>query len=158
LNPNLNADLDVPCNGATTLFSWTGSLYPSTYAVSVSGGDSNLPPWSVPVLPSFVVDGPKSNVALDIQQLPPVNVSGVVTLNGAQPTSQCTSSSRATVQFRSALNPNLNADLDVPCDGATTAFHFAGSLYPGDYAVSVKGGDSNLPGWSVAVVDLLRVP
>lgn len=34
----------MPCNGATTPFTFSGTVYPGTYKVSVSGGSStNLP-------------------------------------------------------------------------------------------------------------------
>ena len=35
--------IPVPCNGATSPFTFTGSVYPGTYRVSVAGGFSSLP-------------------------------------------------------------------------------------------------------------------
>ncbi|MBI3185675.1 MAG: hypothetical protein HYZ28_26345 [Myxococcales bacterium] len=156
-NPNYDASIPVPCNGATTPFTFSGQVYPSTYQVSVRGGLSNLPSWTVVVNPSLTVSGPTSGLTLNVVQAPKVSVSGVVTLNGAQPTSNCSTSDRATVYFKSAANPNYDASIAVPCNGATTPFTFSGQVYPSTYEVSVRGGLSNLPSWTVVVNPSLTV-
>ncbi len=96
-------------------------------------------------------------IVLNVVQLPKVAVSGTVTLNGALPTSDCSSSVRATVQFTNAQNPNYNTTFEVPCNGGTSPFDFSGELYPATYDVNVKGGLSNLPPWTVVVVDALLI-
>jgi len=156
-NSNYNTSVVVPCNGATTPFAWTAQLYPSTYSVSVRGGLSSLPGWSIVTNASLTITGAISNVTLNVVQAPTVTVSGVVTLNGMQPTSSCSSSDRATITFTSAANSNYNTSVVVPCNGATTAFAWTAQLYPSTYRVAVRGGLSNLPGWSVVVVDALEV-
>jgi hypothetical protein len=116
-----------------------------------------LPNWSIVVNPSLTVTGAQSNVTLNVVQAPAVTVSGLVTLNGGQPTSTCGSSDRATVSFTSAANSNYDTSVVVPCNGATTPFAWTAQLYPSTYAVSVRGGYSNLPSWSIVVVDALEV-
>ena len=40
---NYDISIPVPCNGANTPFTFSGSVYPGTYRVTVAGGLSSLP-------------------------------------------------------------------------------------------------------------------
>ncbi|MCB9648312.1 MAG: hypothetical protein H6730_17155 [Deltaproteobacteria bacterium] len=123
IEPNLgyHHTLAVPCNGATSPFAFSGSVFPGTYRVQVRGYSSNLPSEAFTVRQGLTVSGPVSNLTLDVVTHP---VSGVVTMNGQQPTSGCGSSDRAYVDF---IEPNLgyHHTLAVPCDGATSPFAFS---------------------------------
>jgi hypothetical protein len=133
--------LPVPCNGGSTPFTYSGFVYPGTYKVSVAGGLSNLP--SVPFLanPSLVINANAANLNYDVKAF---SVSGLVTLNGAQPTSGCSSADRAYVHFDDAAK-NYHFQLAVPCNGGSTPFTYSGYVYAGTYKVSVAGGLSELP-------------
>ncbi len=135
-------NISVPCNGGSSAFTFTGAVYPGTYRVSVIGGLSNLPQGTPYIAnQALTVSGNLSNLTLNVQAH---TVSGVVTLNGSQPTSTCSSADRATVRFEDASR-GYTFNIAVPCNGGTTPFTFNGSVYPGDYRVSVIGGLSNLP-------------
>lgn len=83
-------------------------------------------------------------------------VSGTVTLNGARPSSTCTSQARAYVYFRDEAGRN-RARLKVPCDGATSPFVFAGWVPPGTYTVVVAGAVSELGNGRYRVIERLEV-
>ena len=88
-------------------------------------------------------------------------VSGTVLLNGATPTSTCSSADRATVRFEDAVRGYVFA-YTIPCPpggGASGApFTFSGAIFPGSYRVTVTGGLSNLPTQSYVAVWTLVVP
>ncbi|MDP1914740.1 MAG: hypothetical protein Q8L14_00755 [Myxococcales bacterium] len=140
---------DVACppgGGATGApFTFSGAIYPGTYRVTVSGGFSNLPSQPFVISESFSVTGDVLGQSLNVVTH---QAGGTVLLNGANPTSACSSAVRATVRFTDALKGYAFA-YDVACPpggGATGApFTFSGAIYPGTYRVTVSGGFSNLP-------------
>ncbi len=147
-------DIAVPCNGATTPFTFSGFVFAGTYKVSVTGATSSLPKVPFVVQPSLAVAADVGSLAYDVKT---VLVSGTVTMNGALPTSACTSSDRATVVFADGAR-GYTFDIAVPCNGATTPFTFGGYVYPGTYRVSVVGGNSALPKANYVVFSALQVP
>jgi hypothetical protein len=131
-------DLPVPCS--QTDFTWTGAVYPGTYAVSVDSGDgySDLPATAYVANPSLQVSGAVANQALFVKT---VSIDGTITLDGAAPapTSYCTSSpssTQATVQLTDAKNGYFFS-FSVPCSATTLAW--SGTVFPGTYRVSVIG-------------------
>ena len=144
-----NFSYDVPCpngGGASGApFTFTGAIFPGTYRVTVSGGLSNLPTQQYVISESFPVSSDVLNQSLDVITH---QAGGTVLLNGANPTSSCSSVSRATVRFTDSVK-GYNFSYDVPCPvggGASGApFTFSGAIFPGTYRVTVSGGLSNLP-------------
>ncbi len=137
-------DLDVPCSSST--FAWSGVVFPGTYVVSVAGNAaySNLPTTAFVANPSLAVGG---NVAGQLLAVKTVSVAGSITLNGAAPTTTCTTGStysKAAVHLTDAKQ-GYRFDLPVSCSQAD--FSWSGNVYPGTYAVTVDGGSgySNLP-------------
>jgi hypothetical protein len=82
--------------------------------------------------------------------------SGTVTMNGAMPTSTCSSSARATVRLVDAVR-GYDISIPVPCNGANTPFTFSGTVFPGTYRVTVSGGLSSLPGAPYVVYESLSL-
>ncbi len=146
--------IPVPCNGTTTPFAFSGKVYQGNYKVSVRGGSSNIPTVAYEVLASLAVNANPSALMLDVKTF---DVTGFVTLNGAQPTSTCGSADRAYVEFTD-WGRGYIFDIPVPCNGTTTPFTFSGKVYLGTYRVSVRGSSSNLPTVPYVVVDRLAVP
>jgi hypothetical protein len=130
----------VPCNGATTPFAWTGVVFPGTYRITVTGGYSNLPPQPFVAEAARTVSG-ASSFTFDVATR---DLCGTVTMNGAQPTSSCSSADRATVKLDDAAR-DYHFSFPVPCNGATTPFSWTGVVFPGTYRVTVTGGYSTLP-------------
>ena len=136
----------VPCNA---LFAWSGNVYPGTYRVSVVGNsNSNLPQGSAFVAnPALVISASQTALVLDVKT---VTVGGKITLNGAEPTSTCTSSSPASVLLRE-VTQGYSLTIAVPCN---TMFAWSGTVYPGTYKVSVAGNsNSNLPQGSAFIAN-----
>lgn len=83
--------------------------------------------------------GMPTGLTLDVKS---VAVDGAITLNGALPTTTCTTSSPASVVFRETTK-GYQFTMPVPC---APTFAFSGSVYPGTYRVYVAGNsNSNLP-------------
>ena len=137
-------DLDVPCSSST--FAWGGTVFPGTYAVVVEGDPtySSVPSASYTANGALIVSGNVANQALDIKT---VHVAGSVTMNGAAPTTTCTTGtetySKAAVHLADAKH-GYHFDFPILCTASD--FSWSGSIYPGTYAVSVDNGDgfSNL--------------
>lgn len=146
--------LTIPCTGSSTPFTFDGSVFPGTHEVRVRGGLSNLPRESYQVLTSFGLQADQTGIGLDVVTR---SVAGVVTMNGQQPTSNCSSSDRASVRFH---EPTQGYDLTfaVPCTGGSSPFAFTGSVFPGTYEVWVRGGLWSLPRESFLVIGNLAVP
>ena len=75
---------DFPITCAQADYAWSGAVYPSTYVVTVDGGDgySNLPDASFVANGALAVTSNVSGQALNVQTF---TVGGTVTLNGAAP-------------------------------------------------------------------------
>ena len=149
-----NLSIPVPCNGATTPFSFDGFAFPGTYEVRVRGSSSNIPSQASVVVPQLPVSGQVSGLALDVVTH---RVTGVVTMNGQRPTSTCSSVARAHLDFLDAAR-GYNLEIPVPCNGATTPFTFDGLVYPGTYEVRVRGHSSSIPGESYLLVERIAIP
>ncbi|MBM4782930.1 MAG: hypothetical protein GQE15_35070, partial [Archangiaceae bacterium] len=153
---------DVPCpvgGGASGApFNFSGAIFPGTYRITVAGGLSNLPTVQYVISESFAVTSDVLNQSLNVITF---QAAGTVLLNGATPTSSCTSASRATVRFTDSVK-GYAFSFDVPCPvggGASGApFTFSGLLFPGRYLVTVAGGLSNLPTQQYVAVTTLVVP
>jgi hypothetical protein len=139
--------LPVACS--STMFAWSGVVFPGTYSVSVVGESdmSNLPNQAFIPNPALTIAAEAKNVALDVKT---ATVSGSITLNNMAPISNATAcqpdttASVATVHF-SDVADGYAFDLDVPC--SSTGYTWSGSIFPGTYAVTVAGKDgfTNLP-------------
>jgi hypothetical protein len=127
-------------------------LYPGTYEVRVKRGyyaRSNLPTAAYLVNAAYVVSG---DLAGQVYDLKTVNVSGKVTLNGADPvpTTSCSTTSnpddaKVELTFTDAKQ-GYSFSYSILC--RDSGFNFAGMLYPGTYEVRVKRGyyvRSNVP-------------
>lgn len=133
--------LPVPCDDDGTPFTFTGSVAPGTYEVSVAGVNSSLPQSMHVVQTGLVIDSDRGDLAYDLVTHA---VSGTVTLNGAVPGQDATCrTQRGQVTFSSATAGSFT--LRIPCAPAGTPFTFAGELYPGSYRVEVSGTGSELP-------------
>ncbi len=145
----INQGYDLTLNSACdATASFTGTVYPGTYKVSVSGTSfSNLPQGSPYVVhPVLTITNPNNTLPLDVLA---VNVNGGVTINAAALVKTCSTSSPATVKFHE-VNQGYDLTLNSACDAAAA---FNGTVYPGTYKVSVAGTSfSNLPQGSPYVV------
>ncbi|HWE29106.1 MAG TPA: hypothetical protein VHB97_13955 [Polyangia bacterium] len=151
-------DFAVPCSQSD--FSWTGAVYPGNYAVTVDGGSgySNLPLQAYLANASLAVNADVSGQALDVQTLA---VGGNITLDGAAPTptQYCTSSptsTQATVRLADA-DKGYSFSFTVPCSSTTLAW--SGTIFPGNYRVTVAGQPSysTLPDSAFVAEDGLAV-
>lgn len=138
INLGYQLSLNALCD-ATASFS--GTVYPGTYKVSVKGTTfSNLPQGTEYIVhPSITLTNMSNTLPLDVQA---VNVTGGVTLNLAQLVKSCSSASPATILFHE-INKGYDLTLNSLCDATAS---FSGTVYPGTYKVSVQGTTfSNLP-------------
>lgn len=151
-------DLPVPCS--QTDFSWSGAVYPGTYAISVDGGNgySDLPMTAYVAKSGVAISGNVAGQALDVRT---VSIDGTVTLNGAAPTptSYCSGSptaTQATVVLQDKTN-GYSFTLLIPCSSTTLAW--SGTVFPGTYSVSVVGQSyySSLPTSPYVAKDALAV-
>ena len=140
------------CDDAT--FGFSGTIYPGTYAVSVSGTSwSNVPQASYVAIASIAVFSNTSSLVLDV---PIHNVAGHITVNGVMPAlnSSCATypgETTATVSFVEVTH-DYSFDFNSLC--SDPSFGFSGSVYPGTYRVSVSGTSwSNVPQASYTAVD-----
>jgi len=139
---------DIPVTCAQTDWAWTGSVYPGTYAVTVDGGDgySNLPLTAFQANPTLAVNNDVSGQALNVQTF---TASGTVTLNGAAPgqNANCQSfptATQATVRLTDK-DKGYSFDFPVQCSASTPTW--TGTVFPGNYRITVAGDPSysNLP-------------
>lgn len=145
-------DITRPCNSPPHDFSFSGELFPGTYRVSASGdttGYSNLPTTMQVIYDTLAITAPKTGLVLDIKTVP---VSGLVTLNGKEPTfgQYCkgTSTSKYLRVRFSELKKGYTIDVTRPCNSTPHDFTFATQVFPGTYRVSASGyttGYSSLP-------------
>ncbi|MCU1280068.1 MAG: hypothetical protein JWM53_3614, partial [bacterium] len=151
-------DFAVPCSQSD--YAWTGAVYPGSYVVTVDGGSgySNLPSEAFVANPSLAVANDVSGQALDVKTF---TVGGTVTLNGAAPTptQYCTSyptSTQATVRLADATK-GYSFSFSVPCSSTTLAW--TGTVFPGNYTVTVAGAPSysTLPDQAFVAKDGLAV-
>jgi hypothetical protein len=146
--------IPVPCDGANAPFNFSGKAFPGTYRLSVRNKSSNLPVIDYVAAPSLNISGNVAGLALDVKT---VDVSGLVTYNGAQPTSTCTGvENRAQIMFYE-LNVGYSFSIPVPCNGGSTPFTFLGKAFPGTYRISVRNAESNLPVIDYVPVNGLRI-
>jgi hypothetical protein len=135
------------CGDTAATFSMV--VYPGTYEVKVNGLNSNLPGATFVASAALVVNGAVANLAVDVKMSP---VSGIVTLNGANPvsnSSSCavtatdTSFERGQVTLtETTTGASFTTNLQG-CTNATATFSVA--VYPGTYDVTVVGDSSDLP-------------
>ena len=138
-------DFPVQCSASTP--TWTGTVFPGNYRITVAGDPSysNLPSSAFVAKDGQAVSGAISNLALDVKT---TTVAGTITLNAAAPTSDpaCTSNPLQTKAVVRLTNATLGYafDFEVPCSSST--FAWSGDVFPGTYQVTVSGSDySNLP-------------
>lgn len=127
--------LRIACDAANpgSPFSFSGEVYPGTYAIEVTGGDSNLPRMTYRLPGTITIDGPREGLAVDVRT---ATVAGTVTLDGAPPPA-CTGATWGKLTFESQ-QPYYNESVVVPCPAAAppgTPFAFEILLFPGDYTV-----------------------
>ena len=150
INQGYTLSIAVPC---TPTFAFSGTLYPGNYKVTVLGNsNSNLPQGTAFVAnPALELAVDKTGVVFDVKT---VSIDGKVTLNGAPPSSSCSTSSPATVLLHE-ITQGYNLTIAVPC---TPSFAWSGNIYPGTYKVSVAGNsNSNLPQGTAFVVNAAMV-
>jgi hypothetical protein len=138
--------LPIVCSGGVPPFTFGGQIYSGSYQAWVNG----LPGSNLPLTPRQV-EGINSmsdmaHLKLDVSDYA---VSGKVTLNGVDPTSECTTEDRAVVSFSHYDSPPY--EIPIPCNGASGPFLYSTRLPPGYYQVSVTGGSSNLPPYPSSV-------
>jgi len=134
---------DFPITCAQTDYAWSGDVYPGTYALTVDGGDgySNLPRTPFVGNAALAVTHDVSGQAINVQTF---TVGGTVTLNGSAPaqTQYCMTyptSTQATVTLTDASN-GYAFSFAVPCSSTTLAW--TGSVFPGNYRITVAGQPS----------------
>jgi hypothetical protein len=151
-------DFSVPCSSST--FSWSGLVFPATYAVSVSGGQgySNLPDQAFVANGALAVTSDVNGQGLDVKT---AAVGGSLTLNSAAPstTTACNpnpTATKADVQF---VDPVSGYSFAVPVACSSANFAWSGVVFPGTYRISVAGsnGYSNLPSEGYLVTPRLKV-
>jgi hypothetical protein len=144
----------VPCS-TTSPFAFTGKLVPGTYKVEVRGNSlSNLPTVSSLIDPAMVLTSSNTALGLDVRTL---RVGGTVTLNGQQPTTTCSLSSKGTVRLTENTTKAV-FNIPIPCNMAMGPFSFEGGVFAGTYTVAVLGSyTSNLPGQAVVIDPALVV-
>jgi len=152
---NYHFSFVVPCTGTASPFAWSGTVFPGVYNITVVGGYSNLPNQPYQVAAAQTINAP-TTFNSDVVA---VAVSGVITLNGAQPTSACGSSDRATVKLEDNAR-NYHFSFVVPCTGTASPFAWSGTVYPGVYNITVTGGYSTLPNqpYRVAAAQTINAP
>ena len=158
-----------------SVFTFTGAVYPGTYAVRVHNGNgarySTVPSADTDAQgyvadPALVLSADRSGLVLDVKT---VTAAGKVTLNGATPalgTSCMAANGTASARLLfSEPTKNYAFRLDTKCGDGT--FAFTGPIYPGTYAVRVSNVNgatySNLPqaldlSLGSKVVSRLRLP
>jgi hypothetical protein len=139
----------VPCANN----SWTATVYPGTYKVSVTGEYSNVPTAAYVANPSLALTTSQSNVVLDVQS---VAVSGTVTVNGAAPVATTSCNDDYGVAEVSLVETTYGYEFTaiVPCENdAWTA-----TVYPGTYRITVQGEYSNIPTAGEVVVARITLP
>ncbi|MGZ3406099.1 MAG: hypothetical protein ACXVAN_06610 [Polyangia bacterium] len=151
-------DFSVPCSSST--FSWSGQVFPATYAVSVAGGQgySNLPDQAFVANGALDVSGNVSNQALDVKT---AAVGGSLTLNSAAPstTTACNPNPTATKADVHFVDATSGYSFAVPVACSSANFAWSGVVFPGTYRISVAGasGYSNLPSEGYLVTPRLKV-
>ena len=139
---------DIPVTCAQTDWAWTGSVYPGTYAVTVDGGDgySNLPLTAFQANPTLAVNNDVSGQALNVQTF---TASGTVTLNGAAPgqNANCQSFPTATQATVRLIDKDKGYSFDFPVQCSASTPTWTGTVFPGNYRITVAGDPSysNLP-------------
>jgi hypothetical protein len=135
----------TPCSSTT--FAWTGTVFPGSYRVTVSGDPSysTLPNAGFVAKDALAVSGNSANIALDVKT---ATVAGTITLNAAAPTSDpaCSGNPMAAKAIVQLTNAKLGYAFALPVPCSSSTFAWSGEIFPGTYAVSVAGGNySNLP-------------
>jgi hypothetical protein len=138
--------LPIACSSAA--FAWSGTIYPGTYLVKVTGqqGYSNVPTQPYLANPMMMASSDVTGQVLDVKT---ASVGGTVTLNGTMPSTSTTcnpspTTAKAHVVFTDGAD---GYSFTVPIACSSPNFSFNGVVYPGIYSVSVAGvnGYSNLP-------------
>ncbi len=145
--------------GAVGTFTYSEAVHAGTYRVYVRGDSSNLPSFDSLVYPALSVQG-SGQVDLNVLTTDVYSVSGAITLNGAAPTATCDGFPLATVTFKSAVDPRLDARVEVNgcASGGTPSFSYQANLKAGSYAVSVTGeGASSLPKFKSQVMSTVTI-
>lgn len=135
----------APCAG-TSAFRYTARLHAGRYEVVVEDyqGHSALPSTGFEVHSQLSISGTRT---LDLNVTAPalVQLTGSITLNGAQPSTGWSSSSCARVRFNN-LDGLDSVSVTAPCAG-TSAFIYSASVLAGNYDILVEDyqGHSALP-------------
>ncbi len=155
-------DFDLFCSHATG-FPWQLTVFPGTYRVLAGGypDTTNLPGRDQVIHQALVVDGPLSNLALDVES---VTVSGTLLSNGvpAKPNVDCYDGNgaypRGRVRFIE-VEHGYQFDFDLFCSHAT-GFPWQLTVFPGTYRVLAGGypDTTNLPGRDQVIYEALQVP
>ena len=135
---------DFPIACADDGFAFAGTLYPSTYQVSVQGGASgnirfsNLPPQRFISDAALHLTGDLTGKTLNVKT---VQLSGKVTHNAAdaQNSFGCRSNPGADKAQVTLSDATSGARFTLPMSCSDSDFTFTGKLYPGTYRLSVEG-------------------
>ncbi len=137
-------------------FRFSGTIYPGTYEVSVSGTSwSNVPQATYVAIASLGISSTASNIAVDV---PTHTIAGNITVNGAMPTlnSECSSYPSETTANVSLVETTHGYSFDLSSLCSDPAFGFSGTIYPGTYRISISGTSwSNVPQASYTAVDAI---
>jgi hypothetical protein len=127
-------ELPVQCD-PTGPWTFTGSIYPGTYDVTIAGARSALPDGVLTIDSALAVAASVYNLAWDLPALE--LVTGSATLNGApSPSSSCsTATDGGAVAFS---NSRIRESLPLYCL-PNGAWGFSGEIYSGTYDVGVLG-------------------
>jgi hypothetical protein len=151
---------DARATSASSPVSFSGTVYPGTYSVSINGYSyytvSKLPGGSAEIVsPSLTIGSDLLNQVLDVRTF---TLGGAVTNNGGSPVKTFSTSDDGTVaqvHFDDAAH-GYHLSYDARATSASSPVTFGGTLYPGTYVVSVNGYSyytvSKLPAGSAAVV------
>jgi hypothetical protein len=148
---------------ASTAATFSTTVFPGTYVLTVKGAASDLPGASYLANGGLAINAGVTGLAYDVKASP---ISGAVTLNGANPVSSddtfCAMMStqpgyaRGVVTLVDATQGYAFTAYLQGC-AATTAT-FSTPIYPGTYKITVQGLLSNLPGAPYLAVSRVALP
>ena len=140
------------CSGDAT---FSGTIFPGTYRVTVEGGYSDLPSGTYVANAALPINASTNTLAFNVASFA---VSGKVTHNGAAPvdSGDCNGTYyyRGYVRLTETTNGYSFTFPLQDCSGDAT---FSGIVFPGTYRVTVNGSYSDLPSTTSVVLPSLVV-
>jgi hypothetical protein len=137
------SSFSLPLSCSDAGFTYSGTIYPGTYRVSVQGSSDGYKYSDLPLQP-FVTD-PMLAVAADVSgktlDVKTVRFAGKITLNGADPANGPDCARRpASEKARVVLTEtSKGTSFSLPLFCSDSGFTFSGPLHPGTYRVSAQG-------------------